>query len=692
MAQDPYSACACGSGKKFKWCCQPIHAEIDRAFEQSSDGQQEAALRTMELVVREHAGNPEAWGRQAQLLANTGKIDEAEQALQKAFDLNPNYAFGLLLRGTFRQQEGELLGALLLFRKAAEVYAPEAREPLAYVHQLIGDTELHLNRPVAAKAALRRAMDLDPANAELRQGFDALFGIEAKLPAAAKRDYQLRTSSITATDANDTLAEAATGRFSDVLRAFQQWTEQRPEDAAGWFNRGLVHAWLGDNPAAVQALARSVELEPDEGKAAEAWTLVEVLRCGQGMEADADYVEHRALFQIRDPNALFGLLQTLEQSGRLLGLRSDPERGILSAIVLEEMPSLVLSGASAPPAKLAAYLLITGNILQLWHPNADSVGRVVAETRQRLGGAISEGKHATGPVTFGDVVAESLLFPTGTATELEAELKIKEHAQRYFEETWTQRPLKALNGLTPLDAVNRPILRKKLLGIVQFLQDCSVETTTRVYDFDRLREKLGLNVASTPAVTATVPDMAPASADDLAALDPAAMTEPALAQAYRSALQFDARDLATRFARTLVERSVNPGAPDRYSFFAHLIGEAQAARDFDTALAYVDQGEKSDCEGNEGRRRNDFELRRGQLLAKRGDAGPARDLYQRLLERMPGDLKVAGSGAEAMLSLKQGQHARSFAEQGLAQARAQNNRDSEAYFLELMEAAKKLGA
>ena len=118
-----------------------------------------------EEVLKEHAGNPEAWGRQAQLLALNGRLEEAEQALQKAFDLNPNYPFGLVLRGQFRQQEGELIGALLLFRKAAEAYAPDAAEQLAYIHELIGDIELRLNRPVAAQAAIRRAAHYLPSAA-----------------------------------------------------------------------------------------------------------------------------------------------------------------------------------------------------------------------------------------------------------------------------------------------------------------------------------------------------------------------------------------------------------------------------------------------------------------------------------------------------------------------------------------------
>ena len=81
MAIDPYASFPCGSGKKFKWCCQDIHADIDAAFQQHNAGQHEAALRTMEGAVARHAGNPEAWGRQAQLLSLNGKPDEAEQAL-----------------------------------------------------------------------------------------------------------------------------------------------------------------------------------------------------------------------------------------------------------------------------------------------------------------------------------------------------------------------------------------------------------------------------------------------------------------------------------------------------------------------------------------------------------------------------------------------------------------------------------
>jgi tetratricopeptide (TPR) repeat protein len=690
MSADPYSSCPCGSGKKFKWCCQPIHAEIERAFEQYNSGQHEAAVRTMADVVREHSGNPEAWGRQAQLLAISGKVEEAEQSLQKAFELNPNYPFGFMLRGTFRQQEGELVGALMLFRKAAEAYAPDAHDPLSYIHELIADLELRMNKPVAARAALKRAVHFQPANAELKQAFEAMFGEKSRLPRAAARDYELRSPAQPSPEWQSALSGATTGKLTDALRVFRQWTQVHADDSVGWYDLGLVEAWFGDNPSAVQSLGRYVELESDEAKAAEAWALVEVLRCAVGMEADADYVENRVLFQIREPNAMIGLLQTWEQSKRVIGLRSDPEQGILAAIVLEELPTLALSGAASPPSKLAAYLLIAGNLLQFWHPSAESVGKVAAEAQQKLGAALGEPRKVTGPINFGDVAADALLFPTGATTELEAELKIKEHAQQYFEDKWIHRPLKSLSGGTPEDAAGDPLLRKRLRGVIQFLQDCSAENTLKVYDYDRLRQKLGLTATAVPAASGGQQDISVMKADELSKLDTSGLADAALEQAYRTAHQLDARDLVAKFARALVDRPAAAGT-DRYPYFAYLIQEAQNARDFDAAVGLVDQGLKADCEANEGRRRNDFELRRGQLLAKRGDAEPARDTFQRLLERAPGDLKVAGSATEAMLALKKGSLAKQFAEHGLAQARAQNNRDSEGYFLELLDAAKRQG-
>ena len=191
MAIDPYASCPCGSGKKFKWCCQPIYAGINRAFEQEAQGQHEVALRIMNEVTAEHGGNPEAWGQKAKLLYGQGKLEEAEAALEQAFALNRNYPYGLLLRAVFRFQEGELPGALLLARRAADAYDPEARDYLGEAYSLIYECEMKLNRPVAAGAALRIVHHCQPAAEAVRDVLQQTFGDASRLPASARREYAL---------------------------------------------------------------------------------------------------------------------------------------------------------------------------------------------------------------------------------------------------------------------------------------------------------------------------------------------------------------------------------------------------------------------------------------------------------------------------------------------------------------------
>jgi tetratricopeptide (TPR) repeat protein len=460
---DPYASCPCGSGKKFKWCCQPIYAGIHRAFDQEASGQHDAALRTIDEVVRQHGGNPEVWGQKARLLYSNGKVEEAENALQKAFDLNPKYPYGLFLRALFRYQEGELPGALLLARRAADAYDPEAHEYLAQVYGILFECELKQNRPVAARAALRLVLRYQPADEGARDTFNNLFGEQGRLPAAARRDYTLRRSPRTA----GRLPDEASPRLGDLARTFEALTQEAPDDAAAWFNLGLARAWLGENRPALEALERYLDLEADEAAGAEAAALGEVLRCGQGLEDDCDYHEYGFLYQIRDPQPINSLLEDWARGRRLVVLPKQQE-GALIALVLETTTAgLITAGDPAADfGRLSGYLAVVGNVFQVTSPVKEPFERLRDEVRQRLGLGLGELREIRAPTQFQDVVAESLLFPLpGTAEEGTAE-RVLGHTQRYYEETWIHRPRRSLAGNAPVDAVGHAKLRKKLRGVI----------------------------------------------------------------------------------------------------------------------------------------------------------------------------------------------------------------------------------
>ena len=101
----------------------------------------------------------------------------------------------------------------------------------------------------------------DPADAEVHEQFDGLFGQDSRLPECARKKYVFRPT------AKPVAAEAATGRLSDARSAFETLTQQTPRDPAAWFNLGVVLAWLGEQPKAVEALTKSLDLETDDYRA-----------------------------------------------------------------------------------------------------------------------------------------------------------------------------------------------------------------------------------------------------------------------------------------------------------------------------------------------------------------------------------------------------------------------------------------
>jgi hypothetical protein len=309
------------------------------------------------------------------------------------------------------------------------------------------------------------------------------------------------------------------------------------------------------------------------------------------------------------------------------------------------------------------------------------------DLQEAAGPGLSEPHARTDRIIFSDVSGEAQLFPTGPMNKDDYQKQAKEQAARYFEDTWVHRPLRSLSGSTPLDAAGHAVLRKKLLGVVQFLQDCAALSPVAGYDFDRLRRKLGL--IKPVAADGAPADIAAMGAAELGALQVEALNDEQLEQAWQTASRLDAQELAGHLAQALAARPPKADKPDRYGLYHFLVQRALTADDTDKALDYVNEGEKADCAYNEGRRRNDYELRRAQVHARRGEADAAFDVYARLIERVPDELRYRGNAVESMLTLKQGARALQFAEAGLVKARAQNSRDAEQHFLELVAAAKK---
>jgi tetratricopeptide (TPR) repeat protein len=743
MALDPYASCPCGSGKKFKWCCASYFSDVEKAFDQEEQGQHEAALNTIKKLLATHGTNPSAWLYYAQFLYKAGAaaletaatrqtapprpndpppvytqmFEQAEEALSKALELNPQFGMAYFLRGQFRENEGELIGALLLYRKAAEAYDAEAHDQLTAVYVKIYQGESMLNRPVAARAALEQACRNAPSDPDLRAQLDGEYGPEGPYPVTAYRPYKYRPT------AKPIPETAATGKLSDARKAFDALTQLTPDDPAAWFNLGLTLAWLGEQPKAVAALSKSIELETDDYRAEEAGALAEVLRCGYGMENDSDHVGHVVTMPIRDPNAVMQLLGRYEQTGKLRGVHVDRERGMMFGVIVEDLPSLIAVG-SVNLARVSARLVIGQGAIRLSHPTRESVLKAADDIRTAVQLAVEQPAESTSPLNFRDVVLEAIAQPSDNGDEAALEAKLRDYAANYFENTLLHRPLKALAGNSPLDAVGSKVLRKHVFGVVKFREDCLAAALPHkrigeqlvpinIYDFAALRHKLGLeyisaeppkvNVPEEPKAAAPAPSApapsAPAApekraigalnAGELAGLDVAALSVGELEQAMLAAIKLDARDLAVAFAQAGLLKPFDAANPDRYRLYATAITGAAASGDTAKAVELIDAGSKYDADHNSGQRETEYKLRKAQVFVKAKDVNKAAAEFEGLTALHPDEGKFYTTAAEEMLRLKAGEKALKFAEAGLETARRTGNRDLEGHCEELVAAAKK---
>lgn len=695
---EPYASCPCGSGKKFKWCCGPIHEQIQKALELNRNGQHEMALHTIEEVVKANPRNPEPLGRKAQILHASGRMEEAEKTLDEAMHLNPNYAFGFLLRGIFREAEGEMEGAALLYRKATELYAADANEQLSYLYERIGVYELQRNNILAARHALQTCLRLMPDHQEVREVFESSLGASSLTPVILGEEPRLLGyDPKRPPEWNEAISKGNAGKLSEAAKLFEKWAQQPKPDPLAWYNAGLLRAWMGENKKALEHWERYIEKEKDEAKAVRAVVWMQVLLLGSELLDVSDYAAYHLLARIRDFRAVRRVIEDWLREGRFVPLYRDAEEERMSGFLLRESTGLI--GAAAPVAlPVAAMLTLRADRFTLSSPRRENIEKALAEIRSTAGLAIEPMQEAPQRWTarFSEILMDSMVLPPYGQAQPGFLEKAAEFASQYFEGEWLDRPLRFLGGLTPRQAAEQPTTRRRLLGLIQFFEQLhSVErkngtkrpiSSTTTYDFRRLRELLHLDGPPPPPMI----DFNQLSAAELGELELESLSTEQLEKAFRAAVNLDARPLARKFVDALISRPADPKYPDLYPFYKYLIDQAQTQGDWDKALSFVEEGLKADAERNQGQRRNDYELRRGQLLAKKGDVVHATEAFQALIDRVPNEPKYRGSAAEAMLSLRQGQRALHFAEGGLEMAQRLGNRDLEAYFKELVSVAKKI--
>jgi hypothetical protein len=608
MALDPYTPCPCGSGEKFKWCCQKVEAIAERAQRLTENTQGEMAIQALDEGLRQHPDNPLLSIRKAALLASKERFKEALPIAQKLVARSPgNTGAQALLIRILAETEGAA-EALVQFQKALGECPADRQKMLAWVAQFLGAGLSSSGLYPAALAHLNLAKQLEPSverGARNQQSLLQVIRTNAALPPWF-RNLDRVSPPPAGLDAKrlarfeQACQWAREGRWGSAAAAF----ETLSADGAGSLadrNLGLCRLWLADHAGAVQALRRYVA---NAGPTADAVDLEALCQTVWPVNQN-DVVERvQLIWPLRNRTALLNTLRQADEMSFIGRAPINPEEenspevdyyALLDRPVLRR--SSGLTAAEIP--RVVGHVLLGQEIVALEAYDDERLGALSDRFTQMAGASIPPAHPRTkvleAMVRASVVFQEEWLLPEGVSHEDKERLNVEKNSQLLLE-VWPRTPQAFLAGRTPLQALQtgKDPDRTAVRGAVWRMEQTS-HLAPDDRTFDLLREKLGLE--REPEVNPDGLDLDALPPTRLHLVPAERLADETLLELYIRAKRALNSAAYTRAARALSERpSLFHKKIEPSTLFADLTYNAIARDARDEAFATIQRGRAAEPE------------------------------------------------------------------------------------------------
>jgi hypothetical protein len=542
-------------------CLLAIKVQLLRALEQFDRATE--AINTFRQACPD---NPLALAESAIQKAFEGDATTAMSELQGALEhledqMFPQVYDALSILANVMAQQGKLRSAraLLQYQSLAN---PEDREPLERMSRLF------------ASRAIPTLMKTDPKFLELPEDFQADW----------RADYEMAASQI------------ISGRWSVGERMLAELIERVGDHLVLWQNLATVRGWLGDEEGASVAWEKTASLTDNQEDAAE---YLAVSRIMSNDPLGDTFESLKATFTINNLDDLVAGLTIWKQSEQV---PFDPRRFDDGAVPPKAVFWLLDREAvqDAAEVRLETLPRVCGQAL-LFGRQTDCEARLelFGVARPRFN-ALSSMLKSVGPDYFEDTEPElePLAKISATFDMLDCPWKLPDNTtpddyrrivNDYTEwamlERWPQMRLGFLDGKTPLEIAGEADYRTRLTAAVLVLESLAIQAR-KPFDFNRLREKLGLPMLET--IDPTDIDIASISLTRLGRLDVAKMTDSQVEAAYvRSLLYGMSKEIVIFGERFLDAPDMDPTRRQHI-----LLVLAQQAETSDQAMAFIDRGRK----------------------------------------------------------------------------------------------------
>ena len=265
---DAYSPCPCGSGEKYKWCCQKVEAFTDKAQRLYDGGQSEAAIDSLKEGLKKHSGNAWLMLRKAVYEIREERPTDAAATLRSLLESSPNHlAARMLLARSVLETEGPVSASAHL-QNAIGLAQGADRSRLGVLYRMVGMIFSRIGQIPAALKHLQLAdllqAEVDPETGEVdpfgSRETDSLLASEASV--FLKFPYPLDPtpaglSPTLAARFDEALEWAEAGFWNSAAAAFETLSGEGAGTEAD-YNLGVLRLWTADYAGAVEALRRVV--------------------------------------------------------------------------------------------------------------------------------------------------------------------------------------------------------------------------------------------------------------------------------------------------------------------------------------------------------------------------------------------------------------------------------------------------
>ncbi len=507
MEIDIYQTCPCHTEKKIKFCCgKDIVSDLNKILTLSKSRQAIAALENLDRAISKLGPRDCLLTIKTHLLITLHEYDRAREVNEQFQAAHPNHPVGHQHRAMLLAAEGDATAAIEALQDALDaVTEHQVPVSMSNAFRVVGMLLMSTGDIMACRAHLTFAMRLRGAEDEIASRLLAQITRSPEVPLQLKHDYAptlVETDEAWSKRLNNAIRYAARGQWRQAVQRAEALEAEFPDAAPVVQAVAAWNATLSHQQKACEAFGRLAALPSlAYGERVDAESLKLILD-QQPLTEPLDLL--RVTFDVDDAQ---GLAEQAAASPRLI-----------AGTVMDEQ----FAGDGPPP--LAAYLLLDRDEIKSAKDATDQMPSVMAELllfgKQTNRAArlelmvVRDDRFEMVQRDLASILDQWISEPVSTDTvnqvsrldhamsfqwhlprDMSADERrefIAERRRNEILDVWTTIPFNALGGQSAEQASGDPSKSLTLAALVSMMEQGADAQLNTDFDFDALREKLGL--------------------------------------------------------------------------------------------------------------------------------------------------------------------------------------------------------